>query len=254
MSDLSNRTLTDDYVHHLATRIAGRLREGYDLDDALGETLRERAPVRLDLPASDEGTSVLGWIVRLALVAGVGFAANAAAKAFLGRDLAGLVKGEGDDGYRVDDAYAPVHGTAGAEMPRPPSAARPATSSSGASTSERPTPAGAPAPQTPPAASASAAARATEVPTPSEPPTTPEPATPSPTRPTPAKPEPSTPTPSTPEPPTKPSTPETPTTPSTPVKPAPGGGTTGNDGGKKDAGGSGSKGDTSKKGGDKPSA
>ena len=130
-ADAYRRELDGPYVASLAYDVETALDEGETLHDALLQALRERAPLLLENPERHSGGFWSG-LLKLGLVAGVAFGANFAAEYLTGRNLVDLVKeqaGGGDfdagdlDAFGgafepdVEPAYAPVHGTAGAEMP-----------------------------------------------------------------------------------------------------------------------------------------
>lgn len=110
------RILTDTYLDRLAREVEARIGGGDSLADALGGVLGRRAPLRLEAPRS--GGSALVRVLALGLVAASAAGLNLACRAYYGRSLVELVRARlgGDDD---EPAYPPVHGTAGAEMPRP---------------------------------------------------------------------------------------------------------------------------------------
>lgn len=116
----STRVLTDTYLDRLAREVEARLGAGDGLADALGETLGRRAPLRIEAPTGHEGQTFVR-LLALGLVAASAAGLNLACRAYYGRTLVELVRARlgGDDGSGDDAAYAPIHGTAGAEMPRP---------------------------------------------------------------------------------------------------------------------------------------
>ena len=126
--DAYRRELSEPYVASLTYDVETYLGEGETLQEALLQALRERAPLLLENPERPSGGFWSG-LFKLGLVAGAAFGANYLAEYLTGRNLVDLVKEQagGDvDPYgpyepRVEPAYAPVHGTAGAEMPEPES-------------------------------------------------------------------------------------------------------------------------------------
>lgn len=114
--------LTEAYSASLSRDVEDHLNEGETLQDALLYALRDRAPLLLENPTRHVG-SFWGGLLGLGLMAGAAFGANYVAEYITGRSVIDLVKdqlgGNGDYEPPVEPAYAPVHGTAGAEMPDP---------------------------------------------------------------------------------------------------------------------------------------
>ena len=114
------RELTGPYVASLTYDVESYLDEGQTLQEALLQALRERAPLLLENPERGSGSFWSG-LFKLGLLAGAAFGANYLAEYLTGRNLVDLAKEQlgGGDAYEppVEPAYAPIHGTAGAEMP-----------------------------------------------------------------------------------------------------------------------------------------
>ena len=120
------RALSETYVDALARRLAVRLRRGEPLREALGATLEAEAPVTLLPEETSSGSSTLRWLVGMGVLAAAAVGLNYAAQLMLGKDLVSLAQDQlgGDDepGYDIDQKYPTVHGTSGAEMPKPAAA------------------------------------------------------------------------------------------------------------------------------------
>lgn len=115
-SEVPVQRLDDRYVGGLTQRLAARLNRGEALHEALGRTLRAQAPIVLREPEGPSG-SIFGTLLKAGLVTGLAFGANYALEAFTGKGLGAWVADQMGD----EPDYPPVHGTAGAEMPDPPS-------------------------------------------------------------------------------------------------------------------------------------
>lgn len=124
---VQHRELTDGYVDTLTRALEHRLEAGAGLAEAVGETLRQRAPLLLHAPRSDDdggSSSFWGVLIGLGLLGAAAYGADRAARELTGAGLLDLARSQAGGapdrpGYDIDRTYPPVHGTAGAEMPTP---------------------------------------------------------------------------------------------------------------------------------------
>ena len=88
----TTQTIDDTYAARLGHVLRKRLDRGIPLDEALRETLHERAPLLLERPRRDSSGSSWAKLMGLGLIAAAGYGANYAAKELTGKSLLDLAR------------------------------------------------------------------------------------------------------------------------------------------------------------------